>query len=110
MDAEEKYATLTISTYVDQAAKTDRGVDNQPLDFPLLGLFGETGSLLSALKKKQRNHASSAAYSEEVAEELGDVLWYLATIARRGGLHLSAVAGHLDVTPVSHPAITRVLG
>ena len=95
MDAAQKYPTLTVSTYVEQAAKTDRGVENQSLAFPLLGLFGETGSLLSALKKKQRDHASSVAYSEEVAEELGDVLWYLATIARRGGLHLSAVAGHL---------------
>ena len=46
MDAEEKYATLTISAYVDQAAKTDRGVDNQSLAFPLLGLFGETGSFV----------------------------------------------------------------
>jgi len=95
VDAVLKYPTLTVSTYVEQAAKTDRGVENQSLAFPLLGLFGETGSLLSALKKKQRDHASSLAYSEEVAEELGDVLWYLATIARRGGLQLSAVAGHL---------------
>ncbi len=30
-----------------------RGVDR--LDFPLLGLFGEIGSLLSELKKKQRD-------------------------------------------------------
>ncbi|WP_447911433.1 MazG nucleotide pyrophosphohydrolase domain-containing protein [Brevundimonas bullata] len=75
--------------------KTDRGVEGRSLAFPLLGLFGETGSLLSALKKKQRDRASSAAYAEAVAEELGDVLWYLATIARRGGLSLNAIAAHL---------------
>lgn len=95
MNTEEKYVALTVSAYVEQAAKTDRGVENQSLAFPLLGLFGETGSLLSALKKKQRDHASSVAYSDEVAEELGDVLWYLAAISRRGGLHLTAIAAHL---------------
>ena len=30
--------------------------------FPLLGLFGETGSLLSELKKKQRDSASYSGY------------------------------------------------
>ncbi|MFN4287411.1 MAG: nucleoside triphosphate pyrophosphohydrolase family protein [Brevundimonas sp.] len=89
------FTPLTVTAYADQAAKTDRGVEGQSLAFPLLGLFGETGSLLSALKKKQRDRASSAAYSDAVAEELGDVLWYLAAIARRGGLSLSAIAAHL---------------
>ena len=32
------------------------------LRFPLLGLFGEVGSLLSALKKKQRDQASYVGY------------------------------------------------
>lgn len=89
------FAPLTVAAYADQAAKTDRGVEGQSLAFPLLGLFGETGSLLSALKKKQRDRASSVAYSDSVAEELGDVLWYLAAIARRGSLNLSAIAAHL---------------
>lgn len=87
--------TLTIASYAEGAAKTDRGVEGQSLAFPLLGLFGETGSLLSALKKKQRDRSSSAAYAEAVAEELGDVLWYVAAIARRGELRLSAIAAHI---------------
>ncbi|GAW39752.1 MazG nucleotide pyrophosphohydrolase domain protein [Brevundimonas sp. SH203] len=89
------FAPLTVAAYADQAAKTDRSVEGQSLAFPLLGLFGETGSLLSALKKKQRDRASSVAYSDSVAEELGDVLWYLAAVARRGSLNLSAIAAHL---------------
>lgn len=90
----DEFATLTVSDYADRAAKTDRGVDGQSLAFPILGLFGETGSLLSELKKKQRDSESYLGYSAAVAEELGDVLWYLATIARRGGLRLSAIAAH----------------
>jgi len=53
------------------------------------------GSLLSELKKKQRDPASYRSHSDAVTEELGDVLWYLAAVARRGGVALSAIAAHL---------------
>jgi NTP pyrophosphatase (non-canonical NTP hydrolase) len=58
----------------------------------LLGLFGETGSLLSELKKKQRDNDSYIAYHDSVIEELGDVLWYFANTAARVGLKLSTIA------------------
>ena len=44
---DDGFTTLTVATYADRAAKTDRGVDGRSLAFPILGLFGETGSLLS---------------------------------------------------------------
>lgn len=56
------------------------------LRFPLLGLFGEVGSLLSALKKKQRDRASYLGYEDSVIEEFGDVLWYFSNIAARANL------------------------
>lgn len=62
------------------------------LRFPLLGLFGEVGSLLSALKKKQRDKASYIGYDDSVIEEFGDVLWYFSNIAARAGLDLSNLA------------------
>jgi NTP pyrophosphatase (non-canonical NTP hydrolase) len=62
------------------------------LRFPLLGLFGEVGSLLSALKKKQRDRASYIGYQDSVIEEFGDVLWYFANIAARSNLDLSLLA------------------
>jgi NTP pyrophosphatase (non-canonical NTP hydrolase) len=83
---------LTVAAYAKDAAATDRGSDGLSLSFPLLGLYGETGSLLSVVKKKQRDSASFLGYAEAVSEELGDVLWYLATVARRGGICLSAIA------------------
>lgn len=105
------FSLLTVSAYAQEAARTDRGVEGQALTFPLLGLFGEVGSLLSELKKKQRDRASFRSYSEAVAEELGDVLWYLAAVARRGGFSLSTVAAHIrrrDVawTGVDEPDLT----
>ncbi len=53
-----EFTDLTVAAYSDEAARTDRGIEGQSLAFPLLGLFGETGSLLSELKKKQRDCAS----------------------------------------------------
>lgn len=83
---------LTVAAYAKEAAATDQGSDGRSLSFPLLGLYGETGSLLSVVKKKQRDSASFLGYAEAVGEELGDVLWYLATVARRAGICLSAIA------------------
>jgi NTP pyrophosphatase (non-canonical NTP hydrolase) len=92
----DAFTPLTIRDYVSQAMTTDRGSDGGSLTFPLLGLFGETGSLLSEVKKKQRDRASYLGYAGAVVEELGDVLWYLTIVAARAGLSLSDIVGNLD--------------
>ena len=63
--------------------------------FALLGLFGEVGSLLSELKKKQRDEDSYISYHDSVIEELGDVLWYFTNAAHRVGLALSTIAARV---------------
>lgn len=88
----EQFQQLTVADYVIQALRTDQGTEGNSLAFPLLGLFGETGSLLSELKKKQRDKVAFVAYAANVAEELGDVLWYLTVLANRGGVSLADVA------------------
>jgi hypothetical protein len=50
-------AALRLNDYQVAAKKTDR-VTDKTLAFPLLGLFGEVGTLLSVVKKKQRDAAS----------------------------------------------------
>jgi len=62
------------------------------LEPPIMGLFGEVGSLISELKKKLRDRAAYVEYDDGVLEELGDVLWYFTTISRRAGLDLSVLA------------------
>ena len=52
------FSPLTIQDYAAQALTTDQRSDSGSLTFPLLGLFGETGSLLSEVKKKQRDRTS----------------------------------------------------
>ena len=91
----EEFVQLTIHDYSNQALSTDQRSEGGLLSFPLLGLFGETGSLLSEVKKKQRDRASYIGYAEAVVEELGDVLWYLTIVTARGGLTLNDVAAGL---------------
>lgn len=86
-------ATL-LNDYQQFTVKTDQNKKTgyPGLMFPLLGLFGEVGSLLSELKKKQRDTDSYVAYEDSVLEEFGDVLWYFANIAQRAALPLDRLA------------------
>lgn len=59
---------------------------------PLLGLGGEVGALLSEYKKLLRDGEIHRSFREEVAEELGDVLWYVANVADKFNLDLEEVA------------------
>lgn len=101
----DSFIPLTIDEYARQAALTDQRKGKHALSFSMLGVFGEAGSLLSEVKKKQRDKASYLGYADAVAEELGDVLWYLASVARRSGLPLSAIAASaVDATRLGSAA------
>lgn len=58
----------------------------------LLGLAGEAGSVASEYKKHLRDGEAHGAWKERMAEELGDVLWYVAAIADRLELKLGDIA------------------
>ena len=88
----DEFEALTVDQYVREAARTDQRKGPGTIGFTMLGLVGETGSLLAEAKKKQRDAASYLGYAEAVAEEIGDVLWYLAAVARRHRLALSDIA------------------
>jgi len=85
---------LLLDDYQHFTATSDRSglAGSDGLGFVLLGLFGEVGSLLSALKKKRRDKDAYLAYTDSVLEEFGDALWYLANTAGRVGLRLSDLA------------------
>lgn len=88
---------LTFAQYGQAAKRTDLKRETEPsLSFPLLGLFGETGSLLSEIKKKQRDPVAYIGYEDSVLEELGDALWYLNALTERASLALSDLAINLD--------------
>jgi NTP pyrophosphatase (non-canonical NTP hydrolase) len=79
---------VEMATYQSSAAKTVQPVrgDGDSLVVPLLGLAGEAGAVLNAYKKHLRDGPADPQFRGRMREKLGDVLWYLAT-----------VAGHLDL-------------
>lgn len=90
---------MNLNAYQREAQKTDRvrsrrnsgeaGID---LVVPLLGLAGEAGELLSEYKKHLRDGDSHLLFKERVAEELGDLLWYVANVAAKFELKLGDIA------------------
>lgn len=83
---------LTLDRYQRLACDTDIEGPNDPL-VPLLGLGGEVGALISEYKKKVREDGTSYVGFERVVEaEIGDILWYLAALARRYDHRLSDIA------------------
>lgn len=86
---------MDFDHYQRAAAGTDQFSDKKgdsALMIPLLGIAGETGTLLAEFKKKIRDRESYEGFKERAEEELGDVLWYLADIATRLDLSLSEIA------------------
>lgn len=80
-------APFGVAEYEAHAIRTDKL--EPELDTAILGLVGEVGSLVSALKKKRRDTDGYFGYRDAVLEELGDVLWYISAVARRGGTSLA---------------------
>jgi NTP pyrophosphatase (non-canonical NTP hydrolase) len=86
---------MMFREYQDQALRTRQTPQKpvpDPVIVPLLGLAGEVGELLSEYKKSLRDGDAHKMFTERVAEELGDLLWYITDVADRYGLDLEDVA------------------
>ncbi|WNI17385.1 nucleoside triphosphate pyrophosphohydrolase family protein [Actinacidiphila sp. ITFR-21] len=58
----------------------------------MVGLAGETGSILGIYKKYLRGGVDLEASRRFFSEELGDLLWYIAAVATSCGLDLDTIA------------------
>lgn len=92
---------MDLREYQRRAALTDRvPLPPNPGDVPegpailvpLLGLAGEVGSLLTEFKKHMRDGDAHRLFREQVKEDLGDLLWYVANVASKFGLDLADIA------------------
>lgn len=89
MDLDEYQARALVHDRVPEGADRD---DAAALMVPMLGLAGETGSLLKQYKKHLRDGEAHRLFKGRVAEELGDLLWYVSNVASKFGLELGAIA------------------
>lgn len=97
---------MDLNEYQIEAQKTaqypGKGKD---LSYPALGLNGEAGEVADKLKKVIRdNHGEfDAERREDLAYELGDVLWYVADLAVELGYTLETIA-HMNITKLASRA------
>jgi NTP pyrophosphatase (non-canonical NTP hydrolase) len=70
----------------------DEARDREARLVPLLGLAGEIGTLLAGYKKFLRDGEAYELFTDNVGEEVGDLLWYLANVAEKWGLSLDQLA------------------
>ncbi len=85
---------MTMNEYHKQAMRTSPRDGHDKLDNGMLGLIGETGELADLYKKYiYQSRAGAEIPAERFADELGDVLWYLAEIADGMEKNLADVVG-----------------
>ena len=64
------------------------------LYYPTLGLVGEAGEVCNKIKKIMRDQGGipTVKQKQDIAKELGDVLWYAAALATELNSHLGCIA------------------
>ena len=91
---DKKGSSLTFDDYQKQAKKTAIYPSSAGVMYPALGLTGEAGEVANKVKKVVRDGYKNSPpdWREQVAHELGDVLWYCAALASDLGLSLGRIA------------------
>lgn len=85
-----------FNDYQNRATRLAIYRDEERIIYPALGLASEAGEVLSKIKKQLRDYAPTSRFSPEanwaIADEIGDVLWYLAALCHDLGTPLEVVA------------------
>lgn len=85
---------MTLNEYQEGARQTAIYPEERKIIYPTLGLTGEAGEVADKVKKviRDNNDEFSAERRLQIAMELGDVLWYAASLAHDLGYSLDEVA------------------
>ncbi len=81
---ERGMSNITATEYQTKAAETAIFPKDKALEYLTLGLVGESGEIANKVKKLIRDGADVEGYNDklvQIANELGDVLWYCAMMA-----------------------------
>lgn len=98
-----------MNSYQEAALKT--AIYEQRIIYPTLGLSGETGEVADKVKKvlRDKNGIFDGETRHEIAKELGDVLWYVSTLAYDLGFKLDEIA-QMNVDKLASRASRGQLG
>lgn len=84
---------MKVNDYQKAALETAIYPKEQKIIYPTLGLTGESGEVSDKVKKVLRDNNS--VFSEEkkleIAKEVGDVMWYCATLSNDLGFDLETI-------------------
>jgi|TARA_R110002167_G_scaffold74728_1_gene208975 NTP pyrophosphatase (non-canonical NTP hydrolase) len=90
----EKYSMSDFNAYQRSAARTAIYPHQHKILYPALGLAGEAGEVANKVKKLIRDGPDNRpdTWREDIASEIGDVLWYCAALATDLNLTLGMIA------------------
>lgn len=85
---------MTINEYQNLALETAIYPKKYKIIYPALGITGEAGECSDKIKKviRDNNGEFTEEKKQEIAKEIGDVLWYCATLANDIGYSLDEIA------------------
>lgn len=82
---------MEVNDYQKKALET--AIYPNPIIYPTLGLTGEAGEVADKVKKVLRDNNSvfTDEKKKEIAKEIGDVMWYCATLSHDLGYSLEEI-------------------
>ncbi len=85
---------MTLNEYQHRALETAKYPAGHKIIYPTLGLTGEAGEVADKVKKVLRDDGGQFTDEKklEIAKEIGDVLWYVATLSNDIGFSLEEIA------------------
>ncbi len=90
---------MDVNVYQEKAVATAIYPETHKITYPALGMAGEAGEVANKVKKIIRDGKKSLPddWQEQLASEIGDVLWYCAALARDLDMSLATImAANLD--------------
>lgn len=90
----EREGTMTLNEYQDKAMTTATFKKEWEIIYPALKLSGEAGEVSEKVGKvlRDKNGIFTDEIKAELAKELGDVMWYIAALAKAFGYTLEEIA------------------
>ncbi len=85
---------MTFNEYQDSSKNTAKYSKSRAYDYLVMGLCGEAGEVANKYKKiiRDQDGVLTPEAKAKIADELGDVLWYLARLANELGYDLEHIA------------------